>query len=101
MDWGSLAGLALALAGILGGQALEGGQIGSLLQPAAFAIVMCGTIGAVLLQSGIGNFVRGIKMARWVFSPVQDQYAATMHDIGKWGTTARREGLLSLERYLP
>lgn len=63
MDWGSLAGLLLGVGGILVGQVLEGGHIRSLLQPAAFIIVMVGTVGAVLLQSGRENFVRGLKLA--------------------------------------
>ncbi|MEO7031898.1 MAG: flagellar motor protein, partial [Herbaspirillum sp.] len=56
MDWGSVAGLVLAFGGILAGQMLEGGRMGSLVQPAAFVIVVVGTIGAVLLQSGLANF---------------------------------------------
>lgn len=40
MDWSSLGGIALALIGILLGQAIEGGKISSLVQPAAFLIVM-------------------------------------------------------------
>ncbi len=100
MDWGSVAGLALALTGILAGQVLEGGQITSLVQPAAFMIVMCGTIGAVLLQSGISNFVNGVKMVRLAFSPGEDTYPKTVQDISRWSATARREGLLSLEKHL-
>ncbi len=60
MDWGSLIGIVLALGGILAGQMLEGGKLGSLIQPAAFIIVLIGTIGAVLLQSGWHNFVTGL-----------------------------------------
>jgi chemotaxis protein MotA len=100
MDWGSLAGLVLALAGILLGQLLEGGHLGSLVQPSAFLIVVLGTTGAVLLQSGIPNFIRAIKMAKWVFFPVADPYASISDDISIWSLTARRDGLLSLERYL-
>ncbi|MDB5765049.1 MAG: motA1 [Herminiimonas sp.] len=100
MDWGSVTGLALALGGILLGQVLEGGHPGSLLQPAAFVIVMIGTLGAVLLQSGIPNFLRGMKMTRRVFAPPADNYQALRRDMVMWSTTARREGLLSLERYM-
>lgn len=100
MDWGSLTGLALALSGILLGQVLEGGQLTSLVQPAAFVIVVVGTTGAVLLQSGMPSFMRGIRMARWVFSPPPDNSKAMARDIGIWSATARREGLLSLERYM-
>ncbi len=100
MDWGSVAGLLLALTGILAGQLLEGGRIGSLVQPAAFSIVMIGTMGAVLLQCGLDNFVRGVKLARGAFIlPVNDS-SQLLHDVTMWSATARREGLLSLERFL-
>lgn len=100
MDWGSLAGVALALAGILSAQMLEGGHIGSLVQPAAFVIVVIGTIGAVLLQSRMPSFVRGVGMLRWVFMPPQDNRRSMISDISLWSHTARRAGLLSLEQYL-
>ena len=100
MDWGSVAGLALALIGVLLGQVLEGGRIGSLVQPAAFSIVMIGTLGAVLLQSGLENFVRGMRMARLAFLIPDDDSDRLMRDVTTWSATARREGLLSLERYL-
>lgn len=100
MDWASLAGLALGLAGILFGQALEGGHLASLVQPAAFVIVVIGTAGAVLLQSGMASFLRGAAMLRWIFVPPQSLSRTLSHDIAVWSSTARREGLLSLERYL-
>ena len=100
MDWGSLIGLVLGLSGILVGQVLEGGHVGSLVQPAAFVIVMVGTLGAVLLQSGLPDFIRGIKMARTVFSPPVENHLALSREMLLWSSTARREGFLSLERYL-
>lgn len=100
MDWGSLIGIALALGGLLAGQMLEGGKLGSLIQPAAFIIVVVGTMGAVLLQSGWPIFVRGVKMVSRVFVPQDDDYPELMRDITNWSTIARREGLLSLERVI-
>ena len=100
MDWGSVAGLVLALIGILLGQILEGGRIGSLVQPAAFSIVIVGTIGAVLLQSGWGNFMRGMRMARMAFVLPENNTEQLIRDVMNWSATARREGLLSLERFL-
>lgn len=100
MDWASLIGVLLGAAGILFGQTLEGGHVASLVQPAAFVIVMVGTAGAVLLQSGMSSFARGVRMLRWVFAPPEDQTLQLRRDIGIWSTAARREGLLSLERYL-
>jgi chemotaxis protein MotA len=100
VDWGSLIGIALAIGGLLFGQLLEGGKLGSLIQPAAFIIVVIGTIGAVILQSGMKNFARGVKMAGLVFMPKKDDYPALIRDITNWSVIARREGLLSLERVI-
>ncbi|HYD61024.1 MAG TPA: flagellar motor protein [Noviherbaspirillum sp.] len=100
MDWASLAGLLLGVAGILSGQALEGGHIDSLIQPAAFVIVVIGTMGAVLLQSGTATFLRGASMLRWIFVPPEDKSHDLSKEISLWSATARREGLLSLERFV-
>ena len=100
MDWGSLAGLLLALGGILLGQVLEGGQIASLLQPAAFVIVMVGTTGAVLLQNGAPAFARAARMLKWVFIQPQDDTTSLSREVSTWSAAARREGLLSLERFM-
>ena len=40
MDKNTVGGIVLAIASILGGQALEGGHAGSLVQATAFIIVM-------------------------------------------------------------
>lgn len=100
MDWGSLVGIILALGGILVGQTLEGGKIGSLVQPAAFVIVIIGTLGAVLLQSGWSNFAAGVRLAGQVFVPKHDDYAELIRNVTSWSVIARREGLLSLERVI-
>ncbi|WP_295993743.1 flagellar motor protein [Rugamonas sp.] len=100
MDWASVAGVVLALAGIIIGQNLEGGKFASLLQPAAFAIVIIGTLGAVLLQTRMRTFLRGLRMLRWVFAPPRDGRQSLARDIASWNLAARRDGLLSLERYM-
>ncbi len=100
MDWASLAGLVLALAGLMAGHALEGGKLASLVQPAAFAIVAIGTLGAVLLQTRIGTFTLGLRMLWWVFVPPADRRAALARQIGLWNMSARRDGMLSLEAHM-
>jgi chemotaxis protein MotA len=100
MDWASLIGLALGLFGILAGQAIEGGHLASLVQPAAFTIVVVGTFGAVLLQSGLHSFVRGLRMLTWIFRPPSGIDPMLANQVAAWSATARREGLLSLERYV-
>ncbi|WP_050476013.1 flagellar motor protein [Herbaspirillum rhizosphaerae] len=100
MDWSSIGGLALALGGIFLGQILEGGHLGSILQPTAFLIVFAGTVGAVLLQTRLDNFVRGVKLIGSVFSPPDHDHRKLIEDITLWSTVSRREGLLHLEEYL-
>jgi len=100
MDWGSLAGIGIALIGILLGQAIEGGHAGSLLQPAAFMIVLCGTFGAVLLQTNSSNFLMGLMMVRQVFAtPIDDRQALSKRII-LWSTLSRKEGIFMLEPHL-
>jgi chemotaxis protein MotA len=97
MDTLSIAGVALALIAIVGGQALEGGHIASLLQATAFLIVIGGTAGAVMLQTRKASFMLGLRMGRWAFSPPACDYAGLVKRAVQWGTTARRGGILALE----
>jgi chemotaxis protein MotA len=100
VDFASLIGLALALAGLIVGHTLDGGRFASLIQPAAFAIVVVGTCGAVLLQSEARSFRRGMQMLRWVFFPPKNRRQPLSREIALWSHTARRDGLLSLEQYM-
>ncbi|TWI64569.1 chemotaxis protein MotA [Pseudoduganella lurida] len=100
MDWSSVAGILLALAGLVVGQALEGGKPSSLIQPAAFAIVVIGTFGAVLLQTRPATLRRGVTMLRWIVRPPADTRVLLARDIQAWNQTVRREGPLALERHM-
>jgi len=100
VDWSSVAGILLAVFGLYFGQLVEGAHPASLLQPAAFLIVFCGTLGAVLLQSRLPTFMRDMRMLENIFrTPVENRQKLT-RDALTWNMTARREGVLSLERYL-
>ena len=101
MDKISLAGLVIGIVAILGGQILEGGHVGSLVQPTALLIVLGGTLGAVLLQSPFHVFQRGIKMAKWVWVPPVIEQKRLIDQIINWSQLSRREGLLALENYIP
>jgi chemotaxis protein MotA len=100
MDLNSVAGIVIALVAVFGGQMLEGGHVGSLFQVTAFTIVLGGTLGAVLLQSPVRQFVLGMKMSRWVFVPPLLDDTALVKHIGLWSTTARKEGLLALDLHI-
>jgi chemotaxis protein MotA len=100
MDTLSIIGLALAVGAIVGGQWLEGGNLLSLLQVAAFLIVIGGTLAAVLVQSPWPTFVDGMKLARWVVTPPPVDLNAAIRQIVDWAGDARREGMLFLENKL-
>lgn len=97
MDRTSVFGLLLGVVAIVGGQFLEGGHVASLVQPTALLIVLGGTVGAVMLQSPYGVFVRGIRMAVWVWYPPVIDYTQLIKQIAGWSQISRREGLLALE----
>jgi chemotaxis protein MotA len=100
MQWGSLIGLALAWGGIMIGQLLEGGHLSSLVQGSALCIVLCGTLGAVILQSGMRSFVLGVKKIRWIVLPPPDLREQLIALVVRWAKLARREGRLHLEAEL-
>ena len=100
MDKISVVGLLLGIVAIVGGQLLEGGNVGSLSQPTALLIVLGGTMGAVMLQSPYATFVRGMRMVRWVWYPPVVDYRLLIRQISNWSQVSRREGLLALENVI-
>jgi len=97
VDFISIAGLLTGLAAVILGHVLEGGQIGSLVQPTAFMIVVGGTFGAVMLQSPWPVFKAGFRMVLWVFKPPMTDLRYLIDQVVVWSGVARREGLLALE----
>ncbi len=100
MDTLTLLGLAVAVGAIVGGQWLEGGNIGSLLQLAAAMIVVGGTIGAVMLQSPFSTFKLGVRLVSWVVRPPSNDPGATISRIVEWAQVTRQDGMLALENRL-
>ena len=61
MDKASIGGAFLAIAGIVAGLLIEGGNLGQILQPTAALIVFGGTLGAVLLQFPLTTVVAAFR----------------------------------------
>lgn len=97
MDKLSVIGVVLALGALLGGSVLKGAGLSSLWSPAAFVIVILGTVASILLQTSLETFKRSLKVAKWVFKPPTHDRAAVVGKIVEWSTTARKQGLLGLE----
>ena len=97
MDILTLVGILLGVGAIVGGNILEGGHVGSLLQLTAFVIVFGGTMGAVLVQTPMSIFLRSLKMFVWLFLPPKVKAEEAIQKILNWSQVARKEGLLGLE----
>jgi chemotaxis protein MotA len=93
----SLLGIIIGFGAIIGGQYLEGGHIDSILNGVALLIVLGGTLGAVMLQTPLKTFIRGLKMLSWVFIPPKHSPQQLLENILEWNQIARREGLFKLE----
>ncbi len=100
LDLNSVSGILLAVVAIIGGQILEGGHFNSLIQAAALLIVMGGTAGAVLLQSPVKIFIKGIRMSAWVFFPPSNSPQILIKQIINWSQISRKDGLLALEAFV-
>jgi chemotaxis protein MotA len=100
MDITTIAGILLAIASILGGQALEGGHAGSIMQGTAAIIVFGGTLGAVMVAFPLKDFLRGLKLAKAAFSDKKVNLGALAKTIVELAGVARRDGVLALESRL-
>ncbi len=97
MDKLTLAGFVVAIIGILGGQALEGGHIGSIIQPTAAMIVFGGTIGAVLVAFPMRTVKDAMAAAKLAFFEPHVDEEGMVEQILEWARRARKEGLLALD----
>lgn len=97
MDVLSLIGILLAFVAILGGNILEGGTIGSLLNAPAALIVVGGTLAASLLQSRLPVLKRTLQISHWILLPPRVELTEGIEKVTRWSLVARKEGLLGLE----
>jgi chemotaxis protein MotA len=93
-------GFILGVFGIIIGQVMEGGHLGSLVQPTAALIVFGGTLGSTLLSSTMAEFSGAIRSVPKVFLRGGHNFHPLIKEIVSIASVARREGILSLERYL-
>ena len=97
MDRLSLIGFFLALASLVGGSILKGAGLAALWSPAAFVIVIIGTIAAIMVHTAPAVFKRALKIASWVIRPPVADRKVLLEEIVEWSNLARRQGLLGLE----
>jgi len=96
-DLATLAGIAIALTGIIGGLLLEKGKIQDILQLTAAMIVLGGTFGAVLVTMPLPVVVRAFQSLKGVFFDQSVSPQATIDNLTQYATKARKNGIVSLE----
>ena len=97
MDVLSFVGLLVGFAAIIGGNAMEGGHLGALINGPAFVIVFGGTFGAVMLQTPKNVFFRAFQILPWVIKPPDSNLEIIRKQLVDWAYRSRKEGLLGLE----
>ena len=97
-DFASVAGLALALLGIVGGLLMEGGKIRDIAQLTAAIIVLGGTFGAVMVSTPLKVLKSALRRLKSVFFDDSPDLVGASQDIIMYATKARKNGLVSLEQ---
>ena len=98
MDLGTLLGIIIAIAGILIGQAIEGGSVLQILQPTAALIVFGGTLGAVMISFPMSVMKQAAADLLNVFKQDKVQSNDVIDEVVRFANKARREGIISLEK---
>src|SRR5262245_6993877 len=98
MDLATLLGIVIALAGILVGQAIEGGSILQILQPTAAMIVFGGTLGATMIGFPLSVLKQAAADLMRVFTESEQEPSGLIDDVIRLANKARREGIISLEK---
>jgi len=98
MDIFAIIGIFLGFTFILLGQAMEGGNIGQLLQITAAFIVLGGTLGAVVLTFPPAILKDAIALFKDVIFPPKVDLGNLIEEIVNFATKARKEGVIALEK---
>jgi chemotaxis protein MotA len=97
MDILSVIGFPLAFVVLIVGSILKGSGVAALWGPAAFVIVILGTVSSILVQTPLATFKHAMGIAKWVFKPPMIESAVMVQRIVDWSNAARKQGLLALE----
>src|SRR6185437_4647072 len=97
MEKGSIGGVILAVAGIVAGLLLEGGNLGQVLQPTAALIVFGGTLGAVLVQFPPRTVFAAFRSIANLFAVSSKHDAEMVLQLIAFANKARRQGVVSLD----
>jgi chemotaxis protein MotA len=97
LDKGTIAGILLAIGGIVAGLLLEGGNLGQILQPTAAMIVFGGTLGAILIQFPLRVVIASFRDLGKVLFVRGEKAQAVIAQLIQFANQARRQGIVSLD----
>jgi chemotaxis protein MotA len=97
LDKGTIAGILLAIGGIVAGLLLEGGNLGQILQPTAAMIVFGGTLGAVLIQFPLRVVLASFRDLGKILFVRGEKAQAVIAQLIQFANQARRQGIVSLD----
>ncbi|MBV8847458.1 MAG: flagellar motor protein [Bryobacterales bacterium] len=97
LDFITLAGLTVALAGIVGGLLIDGGKVKDVAQFTAALIVFGGTTGAVMVSTPLKTLKGAIGRLAGVLMDSSPDLEAAMEEVIGYAAKARKHGLVSLE----
>ncbi len=92
--------LALATIMILGGNALEGGTIGAIVQPTAAMIVLGGCAGATWLSASDADMRNMFKLLPRIMRPGGTDRRVLLDFLIKVASVVRKDGMLAVEAML-
>ena len=95
----TLLGIILALVAIGVGMVLKGASLTALVNPAAYLIIIGGTIAAIFISFPLAEIKKFPKLIKIIFggSKKLPTKLEVIDMFTKWSTLARKEGLLGLE----
>ncbi|WP_338553938.1 flagellar motor stator protein MotA [Paenibacillus sp. KS-LC4] len=94
----TIIGIILAIIGIFGGMVVKGAPISSLLNPAAYMIIILGTVAAVMIAFPMSELTKTGKLFKMVFGTQNlTSREQLITQFMEWASITRREGLLALE----
>ncbi|WP_055106012.1 flagellar motor protein [Paenibacillus ihumii] len=98
MDIATIIGIIIGLAALIGGFLWEGGEVGGLMQLTAALIVFGGTFAAVMISFPVRRLKTIPRALKLAFTSANANTGQLIEDIVDMASTARREGVLSLEQ---
>jgi chemotaxis protein MotA len=97
LDKGTIAGILLAIGGLVAGLLLEGGNLGQILQPTAAMIVFGGTLGAILIQFPLRTVIASFRDLGKILFVRGEKAQAVIAQLILFANKARRQGIVSLD----